>query len=119
MNNYDKINNILSLILTFLIIIIYINLPVVSNFILNIYIYIYLIFGILMLLLTIAKKKFKVKTNDIVYFVTIFFLTIIGSVVNKISMGNLIIINCTYIYIYIYLKIPLYLIKQKKLYSYF
>lgn len=102
MNNYDKINNILSLILTFLIIIIYINLPVVSNFILNIYIYIYLIFGILMLLLTIAKKKFKVKTNDIVYFVTIFLLTIIGSVVNKTSMGNLIIINCTCIYIYIF-----------------
>lgn len=102
MNNYDKINNILLLFLTFLIIVIYINLPSISNLISEIFIYIYLTFGILMLALTIAKKDTKIKFNYFFNFVIIVLLTTIGCIINGTAIGNLIIINCTYIYIYIF-----------------
>lgn len=95
-------------ILFFLATINFFNIKLISNIIDNYYIYLYAFFSIVLMLFVIKEKKFKINKK---FFVTYFIYTVLivfCYIVNRIPIGNLLIMLCMPLYLFAFENIQIY-----------
>lgn len=94
-------------ILFFLTVISFFNINVISNLINYYYIYLYGFFSIILIFLAIREKKFKINKKDLYIFFIYVSLLIFCYIVNKIPLGNVLIMICMPLYLFAFENIKI------------